>query len=164
MAVRSGAVQIAVAALILGGASPTFAQADIFVCTDAEGQKTYTNTATSPSCKRLANQPLISVPAPKVQQRPVAPTVQAANFPRVDRDTQRMRDTDRRQILEEELKIEREKLNRLRSEFNNGEPERRGDERNYGRYQERVARLQEDIQRAEANISSLNRELTALRQ
>ena len=161
MAVRSGAVQSVLAALIVFGVSPAFAQAEIYVCTDAEGQKTYTNTANSRTCKRLENQPLITVPAPRAQQRPV---VQPANFPRVDRDTQRMRDSDRRQILEEELKTERDKLFRLRAEFNNGEPERRGDERNYGRYQERIARLQEDIQRAEANVSSLNRELAALRQ
>ena len=90
--------------------------------------------------------------------------MQPANFPRVDRDAQRARDIDRRRILEEELKSEREKLFRLRSEFNNGQPERQGDERNYARYQERVARMQEDIERAEANISSLNRELAALRQ
>jgi hypothetical protein len=151
-------------ALVWGGASSVLAQTDIYVCVDSDGQKTYTNTATSRSCKRLENQPLLSVPAPKGEQRPPAPSVQPANFPRVDRNTQRARDTDRRAILEDEMKAEREKLNRLRSEFNSGEPERRGDERNFARYQERIARLQEDIQRAEANISSLNRELAALRQ
>jgi hypothetical protein len=149
---------------MFGALSPALAQSDIYLCVDADGQKTYTNTATSRSCKRLENQPLISVPAPRLQQRAPATAVQPANFPRVDRDTQRVRDTDRRQLLEDELKAEREKLFRLRSEFNNGEPERRGEERNYGRYQERVARLQEDIQRAEANVNSLNRELAALRQ
>ena len=164
MAVRSGVVQSAAAALIWCGLSPALAQTEIYLCVDAEGQKTYTNTPISRSCKRVENQPLITVPAPKAQQRPPAGAVQPANFPRVDRDTQRTRDTDRRQLLEEELKIERDKMFRLRSEFNSGEPERRGDERNYGRYQERVARLQEDIQRTEANISSLNRELAALRQ
>lgn len=164
MAVRSIAVQSAIAALVLGGASPAFAQADIYVCVDAEGQKTYTNTATSRSCKRVENQPLLSVPAPRAQQRAPSTSVQPATFPRVDRDTQRARDTDRRRILEEELRSELDKMLRLRTEFNNGEPERRGDERNYARYQERTARLQEDIQRAEANISSLNRELAALRQ
>ena len=144
--------------------SPAWAQADIYVCVDADGQKTYTNSPTSRACKRLQIQPLLSVPAPRVQNAPTANPVQPANFPRVDRDAQRARDIDRRRILEEELKSEREKLFRLRSEYNNGQPERQGDERNYARYQERVARLQEDIERAEANISSLNRELAALRQ
>ena len=53
---------------------------------------------------------------------------------------------------------------RLREEFNNGEPERRGDERNYARYQERVQRMQEDIQRGENNIVALRREIASLRQ
>lgn len=155
---------VCVVAVAAGVATPAAAQADIFVCVDADGQKTYTNSPTSRSCKRLEIQPLISVPAARTPARPIANAVQPANFPRVDRDAQRARDVDRRRILEDELKVEREKLFRLRAEFNNGQPERNGDERNFARYQERVARMQEDIERAEANINSLNRELAALRQ
>jgi chromosome segregation ATPase len=86
-----------------------------------------------------------------------------ANYPRVEAETQRSRDADRRRILEDELRAEEERVGRLRDEFNNGEPERRGDERNYARYQERVQRLQEDIQRGENNIVALRREIASLR-
>jgi hypothetical protein len=55
-------------------------------------------------------------------------------------------------------------LDRLKAEYNSGEPERRGDERNYARYQERVARLQEEIERTEGNIGSLQREIALTRQ
>ena len=48
---------------------------------------------------------------------------------RVEAETQRSRDADRRRILEDELRAEEERVARLREEFNNGEPERQGDER-----------------------------------
>lgn len=159
-------LQILVVATAVAVALPAIAQGDIYVCGEADGLKTYTNAPTSRSCKRLENQPVLSVPAPRQQQ--AAPRnglgAQPANFPRIDTNTQRTRDADRRRILEEELRSENEKLARLKTEYNNGEPERRGDERNFARYQERLARLQDDIQRSEASVNSLNRELGMLRQ
>jgi hypothetical protein len=155
--------------LMLG---PAFAQADIFLCTDDAGRKTFQNTGAGKGCKRLDVQPLVTVPAPRLppvsaNSNPVRPAVDqraAASFPRVEAETQRARDGDRRRILEDEMKSEEDKLARLRTEFNNGQPERNGDEtRNYARYQERVARMQEDIQRSESNLAALRRELALLR-
>jgi type IV secretory pathway VirB4 component len=86
--------------------------------------------------------------------------VTPANFPRIAADTQRVRDGERRRILEDELRAEEDRLARLRGDFNDGQPERQGDEvRNFVRYQERVTRMQEDIQRSENNIAALRREL-----
>jgi hypothetical protein len=153
-------------------ASPAFAQGEIFECVDAMGRKSFTNTGENKGCKRLNVQPLTTVPAPRVQApaasaNPVRPAVDqraAASFPRVEADAQRARDNDRRRILEDELKAEEDKLARLRGEYNNGQPERHGDEtRNFARYQERVARMSEDIQRSEANLAALRRELALLR-
>jgi hypothetical protein len=115
--------------------------------------------------------PVLSVPAPRLPAgaRSAQPgaedraSVSPASFPRVDRDTQRTRDTDRRRILEDELRAEEERLGRLRAEFNNGEPERRGDERNFALYQDRIQRLREDIARGETNIGALRREIALLR-
>lgn len=148
------------------------AQSDIFVCVDDQGRKTYQNVGAPKGCKKVDVQPILTVPAPKVPARPNGSAsanewraVTPANFPRVDGETQRARDNDRRRILEEELRAEQDKLARLRAEFNNGEPERRGDEaRNFARYQERVQRLHEEIQRSENNVASLQRELGLLRQ
>jgi hypothetical protein len=161
-------------ALVLSAliASPAFAQGEIFECVDAQGRKSFTNTGENKGCKRLNVQPLTTVPAPRVpppaaNANPVRPAVDqraAASFPRVEADAQRARDNDRRRILEDELKAEEDKLAKLSSEFNNGQPERHGDEtRNFARYQERVARMGEDIQRSEANIAALRRELALLR-
>jgi hypothetical protein len=140
------------------------------LCTDADGRKVYQNTGSARGCKRVEVPPLITVPAPKVpaggaSPRPAPNGVTPASFPKVEADTQRLRDTERRRILEDELKAEEDKLGKLRTEFNNGQPERQGDEtRNFARYQERVVRMQEDIQRGENNVLALRRELAMLRQ
>ena len=56
------------------------------------------------------------------------------------------------------------RLESLRREYNDGQPERLGSERNYQKYLDRVERLKEDIARSEANIGSLQRELAAIRE
>ena len=83
---------------------------------------------------------------------------------RVAPDEQRVRDNDARRILEAELRSEEQRLDQLKREYNNGEPERLGHERNYQRYLDRVQRLKEDIDRSEGNIASLRRELGSVRE
>lgn len=82
--------------------------------------------------------------------------------PKVDPAAQRQRDSDARRILETELKREEERLAGLRREYNNGEPERRGEERNYQTYLDRVAQMKAGITRSEADIAALKRELAKL--
>ncbi len=154
--------------VLLAASSAARAQSsDIFVCVDAEGQKTFQNVGNAKGCKRVDGGPVLSVPASRISQRSgnadVRASVSPANFPRVDRETQRTRDTDRRRVLEDELKAEEDKLVRLKSEYNNGEPERRGDERNFALYAERTQRLRDDVARSESNVSALRRELALLR-
>ena len=144
---------------------------DIFVCVDEHGQKVFQNTGNVKTCKRMDVQPILTVPAARVPQSRtgVQPAVEQrasvspASFPRVDGDTQRTRDSDRRRILEDELKGEEERLAKLKSEYNSGEPERRGDERNFALYKERTQRLQEDIARTENNVRALAREMSLLK-
>lgn len=81
---------------------------------------------------------------------------------RVDPAAQKARDTDSRRILEAELKREEDALAGLKRDFNNGEPERRGDERNFAKYQERVAEMRSAIGRKEADLAALKRELAKL--
>ena len=50
----------------------------------------------------------------------------------------------------------------LKRDFNNGEPERRGDERNYQNYLDRVASMKAGIARSESDIAALKRELAKL--
>ncbi|SRR5258706_7945484 len=160
-------MRLAIFLLAAGVAGAAVAQNDIYVCEDADGHKSYQSSADK-GCKRLTT-PLVSVPAARLpvggaNSRATEQRVAPTNFPRVDGETQRARDNDRRRILEDELRSEEDKLARLRTEYNNGTPERQGDERNFARYQERTQRLAEEVQRAESNVSSLRRELALLRQ
>jgi hypothetical protein len=81
---------------------------------------------------------------------------------RIDPAAQRARDSDARRILADELRREEERLAVLQKEFNQGEPERRGDERNYQKYLDRMAEMRAQIQRKEADIAALRRELAKL--
>jgi len=81
---------------------------------------------------------------------------------RVDPAAQRLRDADARRILEAELRREDDKLAQQKREFNNGEPERRGDERNFQNYLDRVALMKAGIGRTESDIAALKREIGKL--
>jgi hypothetical protein len=135
----------------------------IWVCVDEHGHKVFQNLGSGRGCHRIDG--LIAT-VPSTSRAPSssgtdARGVSPANFPRVDRDTQRLRDSDRRRILEDELRVEQRRLARLRDDFNNGTPRPLGDEvAGSPPYQERVQHLLEDIQRSESYVASLKRELT----
>lgn len=116
-------------------------------------------------CRTIEGAPVTVVQVPR--PRPAAPAAAATPATRtpdqrVDPAAQRARDTDARRILTEELQREEDRLAAMRVEFNNGEPERRGDERNFARYQERVSEMRAAIQRKEADVAALKRELAKL--
>ncbi|MGL6110088.1 MAG: hypothetical protein ACRC2B_08320 [Rubrivivax sp.] len=81
---------------------------------------------------------------------------------RVDPGAQRARDSDSRRILESELRREEDRLAEMRKEYNNGEPERQGNERNYQKYLDRVADMKAAIARKESDIAAIKRELAKL--
>ncbi len=148
--------QILFAVITLFGINFARADSDIYVCTDASGVKSYGNIGEGKGCKKVDLPGLTIFPAPKKSSR--APS----EFPKVDESTQKRRDADRRQILGDELRTEQQKLSELNSQFNNGEPDRNGNERNYSKYQERVQSMKEEINRTQQNVDSLQRELNGL--
>ena len=81
---------------------------------------------------------------------------------RVDPAEQKARDTDSKRILAAELRKEEERLAAMQKEFNAGEPERRGDERNFQKYADRVADMKSSIARKESDIASIKREIAKL--
>ena len=115
-------------------------------------------------CVTIANAPVTIVQSPKPR---LAPGNGAASAPRpaesrVDAGEQRARDSDARKILDSELKREEEKLAALQKEYNNGEPERKGDERNYQRFLDRVEELKSAIARKQSDLAAIKRELGKL--
>lgn len=117
-------------------------------------------------CRTIEGTPITVIPGPQRRATPAANGASAAaprpGDTKVDPSAQRARDSDARRILTEELRKEEERLAALVKEYNNGEPERRGDERNYQRYLDRVAELKASIARKESDVTALKRELSKL--
>ncbi|MDP1901592.1 MAG: hypothetical protein Q8K96_14230 [Rubrivivax sp.] len=115
-------------------------------------------------CRTIEGAPITIVPATKPRPASGPAASSRPGEGRVNPAEQRSRDSDARRILADELRREEERLATLRAEYNNGEPERRGDERNYQRYLDRVAEMKAAIARREADIAALKRELAKLPQ
>lgn len=115
-------------------------------------------------CKVIEAQPVTIVQTPKPREAAPRSGASAPSRPdaRVDPAEQRARDNDARRILEAELRREEDRLAAMRKEYNDGEPERRGDERNYQKYLDRVAEMKAGIARKEADIAAIKRELAKL--
>jgi hypothetical protein len=145
----------AVLALAAGGAQA--ADNIYYRCPD----NVFTNTLTpkeaeAKGCKAMeAHQPT-TIPAPRL--RPAAAAGPAASS-RVDAQEQKARDADARKILQDELVKAQGQLDVLQKEYNNGQPERQGNEKNYQKYLDRTADLKAQIERTQSDITAITREL-----
>jgi hypothetical protein len=141
---------------------------NVYKCIDAAGHPTFTDV-NGRGCTVLILDSSIPAPPQHRGASPVrsaaaaAPASSPADFPKVNTSQQRARDDDRREILNDELRSEEKKLGELRRDFNGGEPERQGGEKNYAKYQERVAQMRDNIGRAEKNVDALKREIANIR-
>ncbi len=135
------------------------AAADIWECVDESGNKRFTNIrADSKGCKLLNISPPNTVTAPP--GKPQAKTAaRPPDFPRVDGDTQKQRDNDRRRILDQELANEQKLLDQARKELSEQDSQRLGSERNYQRVLERLEPYKKKVKLHEDNIANLKREL-----
>lgn len=126
----------------------------------------YTNAITPAEARERGCRKIEGTPLTIIEGRPPArPAASAPSRPadsKVDPSSQRQRDSEARRILQDELRKEEERLGVMQKEYNNGEPERRADERNYQRYLDRVAEMKAAITRKEADISALKREIAKL--
>jgi hypothetical protein len=152
------------ALLIASFALPATAQT-IYKCTDAGGGTLISNTKVDKNCKAVASSPESSMPAPKA--RPAisgaAANPSPAGFPRVQEDTQKARDTDRRRILEQELAGEQRNLEQAKKDLAEQESIRNGDEKNYQRVQDRLVPYKERVAQHERNIQAVQKEMGNLR-
>jgi hypothetical protein len=139
---------------------------------DDKGGVTYTNIPSSaprrgvekidipsPSPSTVAPGSPKPGPAPSSRVRTPSP----ADFPKVDRDTQRKRDNSRRQILEDELDTEEQLLTDAKKAVSTGEAVRLGDEKNYQKYLDRIQKLKDTVTLHEKNVDALKKEISALR-
>lgn len=123
--------------------------------------------AEAKGCKSIEGSPVSVLQAPRKPMAPApAAPVPRSEAPRaetkVDPGVQRARDSDRRQVLEAELRQAEGRLAELKREYADGNPERRGDERNFAKYQDRVAEMKAAISRQEADVAAIRREISKL--
>ena len=157
--VNSSIVRSACAVAVCGAALGTAQAVDGSVMYRCPGNE-YNNTlsakdAKDKGCKTIEGAPITIIQG--IKPRPAASSGPAAA--KVDPADQRARDSDARRILEAELKREEERLAAMRVDYNNGEPERQGNERNFQKYQDRVADMKSAISRKESDIAALKREI-----
>lgn len=96
------------------------------------------------------------------------------NFPKVDAETQKNRDNSRKQILMSELESEKKALATAKEAYKQGESDPEvftrknangttSTGRNVAKYQEKLKRLQETVDRHERNIALLEKEISNLK-
>lgn len=138
----------------------SFSQERIYRCGNE-----YTNTvpdAQRRGCKLVegANVTVVQGTRPAAASTPVRVAAASATGQRVNADEQKLRDADTRQILEAELKKAETRQAGLLREYNNGEPEKQGDEtRNPQKYLDRVAEIKANLARNLGDIAGIRREL-----
>ncbi|MBW8844447.1 MAG: hypothetical protein JF607_05680 [Burkholderiales bacterium] len=119
--------------------------------------------ANEKGCRTIEGTPITVVQTVKPRTGAAAPSTEARSAEsRVDAGQQRVRDDERRRVLQTELQQAEERLAAAQKEFNNGQGERRGDERNYQKYLDRMAELKDNIGRYEADVQALKREIAKL--
>lgn len=170
--IRLGSYHGSLALLLFGMAISMDAQAlgtEMYVCTSADGVRTYQNSDGGSGCVLLNLNPITIVPAPPSAGRAGNAPGPGSNQPRragAQNDSRSAEDfnakDDRMKILQEELRIEEGKLKSLQDEYKKGQPDRLGNEKNYQKYLDRVARLEQDIMVTKDNIEILKSELIRL--
>ncbi len=161
----------------------------VFACTDSEGTVEYTSSKRNSTCRVLKlernnivssyraptninynnNRPKLNnssnlntglpTPPPSPFLNNTNANTNTGSFPSINTSVQQQRDNDRKSILAKEVNTEAKKLENLQKEYNNGTPERRGDEKNYQKYLDRVDQLKKDMQRTQGNLEALRKEL-----
>ncbi len=118
--------------------------------------------ASDKGCRTLEGAPItvIQSVAPRGEKAGAKAGGAASPGEKVSSDEQKARDSDAKRILEAELKKAEEALSTLQKEYNNGQPERKGDERNNQKYLDRVAEMKAALTRKEADVAALRRELS----
>lgn len=179
--------------LILGAcvAGVSSARGQVYRCESAGGVPVYQGSANGKGCQPIDLAPLTTIPAPdrpaparaagsttgtttgtKAATAATAATFATAaarRFPAVTPASQRVRDDDRRLILEEELRKEQERLEGLHSRRAQlpvapmaAPAGSAGEAPDDASAPAEVGRLDRDIERSKGNLAALRRELDAI--
>ncbi len=143
--------------LIAALALPASAQT-IYKCVDANGGTLISNSRVDKNCKAIVSGPENAVPGPRPKASGAAANPTPAGFPKVQEDTQKARDNDRRHILEQELAGEQRSLDQAKKELAEQQalpaPANAPD---------RIAPYRDRVGQHERNIQAIQKELSNLR-
>jgi hypothetical protein len=152
--------------IVLMGMAP-LVMGEIYECVEPSGGKLFTSDpkeARAKGCKAMNLGPPNTVSTGKPQpQGKSASQPSPANFPKVDQDTQKQRDNDRRRLLEQELANEEKLLAQAKKELAEQESVRLGSETNYQRVLNRLEPYKKQVSLHENNVTNLKRELAGIR-
>jgi hypothetical protein len=161
LAVSRRGIAIALGAAIAAAAMPA-AHATICKYIDAEGTLHYQNVAPDKGWRKLSCD--IADDSPRRAASGGKASGSPANFPRVERETQKSRDEMRRKVLDEELANEEKALDEARRAYGNGAPPPLADERSDAeKYRQRIARLRQAVDVHERNVEALRKEISTVR-
>jgi len=124
-------------------------QSEVYKHVDENGNVTYSNTPLK-NGRKISLPPLTVMPRTDSKSKIRAP-IPSKNYNEEQRKVVKIMIADEVKLLENKKK-----------EYNDGEPERFGSERNYQRYLDRVQRLKDEIVLHEENIRALEIELQDL--
>jgi hypothetical protein len=151
------------------GLSASIAQAEPWLCTDADGNRYFSYEPASAARKDCVHHPIPSPNTVRVapSRTPARPDrakagrsePKRADFPAVDARTQSRRDAERRAILERELAKERKALDRAIQELAENRRLLFGPELTPGRAEEKLKPYADRIRLHLTNIQSLEEEL-----
>ena len=141
------------APLIVMSASAPAEEHQIYRCGSNYNNTMSAKEAAAKGCKTIEGAPITIIQAYK----PSKAAVKASE--KIEADEQRARDADARRILEQELAKDKADLAQMQKDYNNGQPEREGGEKNYQKYLDRVADMKAAIERKQADIQAIQNEL-----
>src|SRR5262245_20804570 len=138
-------LRVWLACAALGAAGLAHAQGTVWKCIEGDGRAHYTNIkreTDGKNCTVVTKE--VSV-VPGAPQRAAPAAGAASDYPKVDRQTQRSRDDNRRKILEDELAQEQKSLADARAKLTEEQSMRYGDEKNYQRVLDRLKPFQDEV-------------------
>lgn len=128
----------------------------IYRCIDASGGTVISNSRVEKNCKAISTGPENAMPAPPKAKSPgAAANPSPAGFPRVQEDTQKARDGDRRHILEQELSGEQRNIEQARKDLS--------EQQSAGASGDRLAPYRDRVGQHERNIQAIQKELGNLK-
>jgi hypothetical protein len=128
----------------------------IYKCIDSGGGTIISNSRLEKNCKAISTGPENAMPAPpKARSSGAAANPSPAGFPRVQEDTQKARDGDRRHILEQELAGEQRNLEQARKDLS--------EQQAAGSNNDRLAPYRDRVGQHERNIQAIQKELGNLK-